>query len=308
MANVHTTLTSLFDDIADAIRENTPVTEQIKADAFPTYIRMLGYDGTIPATPSVLDSCPWDFIRWASDQGIADLLWSVGDRKQILLNGLIGALNLSNYSLYAFIIGFNHNSNHEGDNRVHFQIGKSYKSEGTDICLVDNYYYTSGSSAAFRINTSLTSSGGWNSSYMRNSICGTSKSSTFGNIIGAIPAELRNAIKSVTKYTNNTGKTSSSSAVTSTTDLFFLLSEYELFGIIEESNRYEANFQEQYSYYKAGNSKIKYRQDDQSTSVAYWLRSPSAKRSNMFCRCISRGESSYHPPNDSLGFSPAFCV
>ena len=67
MANVHTTLTSLFDDIADAIRDNTPVTEQIKADAFPAYIRMLGYDGTIPATPSVLDSCPWDFIRWASD-------------------------------------------------------------------------------------------------------------------------------------------------------------------------------------------------------------------------------------------------
>ena len=68
MANVHTTLTSLFDDIADAIRENTPVTEQIKADAFPAYIRMLGYDGTIPDTPSVLNSCSWDFIRFVTNQ------------------------------------------------------------------------------------------------------------------------------------------------------------------------------------------------------------------------------------------------
>lgn len=308
MANVHTTLKSLFDDVADAIRASSNITEQIKADAFPAYIRMLGYDGTIPATPSVLNSCSWDFIRWASDEGIADLLWSVGDRKEVLLNGTIGELTLSNYSVYAFIIGFNHNSQHEGEGLTHFQIGKSSASGGTDICLVDNYYYNTGSSRAFRMNTSFTSSGGWSSSHMRNSICGTSKSSTSGNIIGAIPAELRNAIKSVTKYTNNTGKTSSSSAVTSTTDLFFLLSEYELFGTISYSNKYEEDYQEQYSYYKAGNSKVKCRHDDKSTAVAYWLRSPSAKTSNFFVRCISRGSSSDFQAHSCLGFAPAFCV
>lgn len=82
------------------------------------------------------------------------------------------------------------------------------------------------------MNTSNTNSGGWEDSYMRNNICGTSKSTTSGRIMGAIPAELRNALKSVTKYTNNNGSSSASSAVTATTDYFFLLSEYEVFGNI----------------------------------------------------------------------------
>lgn len=39
MANKHSTLTSLFKDIANAIRSKTKATESIKADYFPSYIR-----------------------------------------------------------------------------------------------------------------------------------------------------------------------------------------------------------------------------------------------------------------------------
>lgn len=41
MANVHTTLVSLFDDIADAIRYKTGGTELIIADTFPDEIRAI---------------------------------------------------------------------------------------------------------------------------------------------------------------------------------------------------------------------------------------------------------------------------
>ena len=68
------------------------------------------------------------------------------------------------------------------------------------------------------MNSSATNSGGWNSSQMRTKICGTSLSSYSGTIIAVIPAALRAVLKSVTKYTNNTGKSSAASAVTATTD------------------------------------------------------------------------------------------
>ena len=140
MANVHSSLTALFDDIADAIRGSSPITEQIKADLFPAYISMLGYDGDIPATPSVLNSCSWDFIRWASDEGIADLIWNIGDRKKITFSGAIGGSASFNLSPCVYIIGFNHNEDIEGKNRIHFGTFFTDLTGGTDITLVDSYY------------------------------------------------------------------------------------------------------------------------------------------------------------------------
>ena len=172
----------------------------------------------------------------------------------------------------------------------------------------DGSYNSSGSSAAFRMNTSRTNSGGWEDSYMRNNICGTSKSTTSGRIMGAIPAELRNALKSVTKYTNNNGSSSASSAVTTTTDYFFLLSEYEVFGNITYSNTYEANYQQQYAYYSAGNSKVKYQHNSTGSAAYWWLRSPRAGYSYFFVFVNTDGTVNDYSAHTSLGFAPGFCV
>ncbi len=261
-----------------------------------------------PTYSSVLDENTWEQISEASSSGVAENIWEVGDRKQVTLNGTVGSLSLSNFSTYAFIIGFNHNSGREGSGRIHFQLAKTALSGGTDICFTDGQYPNTGSSAAFRMNTSNTNSGGWEDSYMRNNICGTSKSTTSGRIMGAIPAELRNALKSVTKYTNNNGSSSVSSAVTATTDYFFLLSEYEVFGNITYSNSYEANYQQQYAYYSAGNSKVKYRHNSTGSAAYWWLRSPNAGNSNYFVRVSAGGTVNYYSAYLSLGFAPGFCV
>lgn len=262
---------------------------------------------SLPAPGKALDNYTWDEISQISSANSGESYFSVGDRKQITLNGTIGRLTLSNYSTYAFIIGFNHNSSREGSGRIHFQLAKTALSGGTDICFIDDSYNSTGSSAAFRMNTSNTNSGGWKDSYMRNNICGTSKTSTSGRIMGAIPADLRNALKSVTKYTNNNGSSSASSAVTATTDYFFLLSEYEVFGNIAYSNTYEANYQQQYAYYSAGNSKVKYRHTSTSSTALWWLRSPRASSSVYFVSVSTSGvfaDNAY----TSLGFAPGFCV
>lgn len=267
------------------------------------------YSITLSFVDDVLNNNDWDTISEVSSAGEAANYWSVGDRKQVTLNGTVGSCSFSNFSTYAFIIGFNHNSSREGSNKIHFQLAKTALSGGTDICFTDSSYNSSGSSAAFRMNTSNTNSGGWEDSYMRNSICGTSKTSTSGRFMGAIPAALRNALKSVTKYTDNTGNAStSSSAVTATTDYIFLLSEYEVFGSCSVANSNEASRQQQYAYYSAGNSKVKYRHTSTSSVAFWWLRSACRYNSNYFAYVNTSGNVDGGYANFSLGVAPGFCV
>lgn len=262
-----------------------------------------------PTISPVLDENTWDQISEASSSGVASQIWKVGDRKEIVLNGTVGALTFNDYHTYAFIIGFDHNASREGSNRIHFQFAKTALSGGTDICFTDSSYNSRGNSAAFRMNTRRsTNSGGWEDSYMRKNICGTSKTTTSGRIMGAIPAELRNALKSVTKYTNNTGESIASNAVTATTDYFFLLSEYEVSGDITASNNYEANYQQQYAYYSAGNSKVKYRHNSTGSAARWWLRSANRNNSDGFMSVHTNGLVYNYGANYSLGIAPGFCV
>lgn len=257
----------------------------------------------------VLNNNTWEQIAKASDEGIASTLWKVGDRKEIVLNGTVGALTFEDYHTYAYIIGFDHNAAVEGDHRIHFQLAKTALSGGTDICFTDGQYLNTGSSTAFRMNTSSTNSGGWEDSYMRKNILGTSKTSYSGRFIGVLPSALRNVLKSVTKYTDNTGNAStSSSAVTATTDYIFLLSEYEVFGSCSIANSNEASRQQQYAYYSAGNSKVKYRHTSTSSTARWWLRSARRGSSRTFANVNTNGNVYANNANLSYGVAPGFCV
>lgn len=268
------------------------------------------YSLTLSFVSSTLNNNEWSVIKSVSDAGQGANYWSIGDRKAVTLNGTVGKLSLSNVTTYAFIIGFNHNSSVEGTNRIHFQLAKTALSGGTDVCLCDSSYNSTVSATGyFSMNSSRTNSGGWASSQMRTNICGTSLSSYSGTIIAVIPAALRAVLKSVTKYTDNTGGGSTAaSAVTATTDYFFLLSEFEVFGSISYGNTNEKNKQAQYAYYSAGNSKIKYKHDGTSTAADWWLRSPYASYSNRFVIVYADGTVDYYYAYCSLGFAPGFCV
>ena len=267
------------------------------------------YAVAILLVSSTLNNNDWSAIKSVSDAGQGANYWSIGDRKAVTLNGTVGALTLSNYTTYAFIIGFNHNASVEGANRIHFQLAKTALSGGKDVCLCDKSYDSTVSTTGyFSMNSSGTTSGGWKSSQMRTKICGTSLSSYSGTIIAVIPAALRGVLKSVTKYTDNTGNSSAASAVTATTDYFFLLSEYEVFGAIRRGNPNESNKQAQYSYYSAGNRKVKYNHRATSTAVYWWLRSPRASNSTNFVPVNDDGTASTSSANYSNGFAPGFCV
>ena len=272
------------------------------------------YDTTLVFISPILNDNSWETIREISDAGTGENFWSIGDRKEVTLNGTVGALTLSNYTTYAFIIGFNHNAELEGSNRIHFQLAKTALSGGTDVCFCDDEYapeseWSRPGAGYFVMNASNTNSGGWKSSQMRTNICGTSLSSYSGTIIAVIPAALRAVLKSVTKYTDNTANGgSTASYVTATTDYFFLLSEFEVFGSISYGNTNEKNKQAQYAYYSAGNSKIKYKHNRTSVAALYLLRSPQAGASDRFVYINTDDTHNATVAGCSLGFAPGFCV
>ena len=269
------------------------------------------YSLTLFFVSSTLNNNEWSVIKSVSDAGQGANYWSIGDRKEVTLNGKVGHLTLSNYKTYAFIIGFNHNASVEGTNRIHFQLAKTALSGGKDVCLCDSSYNVDVSATGyFSMNKSQQNSGGWESSQMRTKICGTSLSSYSGTIIAVIPEALRAVLKSVTKYTDNTanGGGSTASHVTATTDYFFLLSEFEVFGSITYGNTYEKNKQVQYAYYSAGNSKSKYKHNETNTGASWWLRSPLPRGKDSFGYVQPNGNGNGWYANFSMGFAPGFCV
>lgn len=265
---------------------------------------------------TTLNDNDWSIISKVSDAGQGANFWSVGDRKAVTLNGTVGALTLSNYTAYAFILGFNHNSGYEGNNRIHFQFGKTALTAGTDVAFIDSNYSSTSSTTAFRMNTSNTNVGGWSSSYMRSTICGdivyvgSNFTPVYTGFLGVLPSELRSVLKSVTKYTDNTGNSSTAAAnVTATTDYIFLLAEYEVFGSISYANTNESAKQAQYAYYSAGNSKVKYRHSATGSTAVWVLRSPSRSNATSFiCVSTSGSASNGYAANGSRGFTPGFCV
>jgi hypothetical protein len=311
------------------------------------YTAYTGTDATCSVTASfisaTLNDNTWAEIKGVSDAGTGANYWSVGDAKQITINGTVGTTTFSNFTTYAFIIGFNHNSAKEGNNRIHFQIGKTAVG-GTDICLCDSAYNTNAGysgTKAFAINHWGTNSspyntnyGGWSACDMRYDILGSTDTqpSVYGKtkttaavgydasdttatnpvantLMAALPSDLRSVMKSCTKYSDNKGGGSdTSSYVTATKDYLWLLSEFEVQGTRTYANSAEQNYQAQYAYYSAGNSKIKYKHDGTTTAADWWLRSVASSFTNYFCRVSTDGSADSGSSRNSRGVAPAFCV
>lgn len=259
---------------------------------------------------STLNSNSWAAIKAASDADEGANYWSAGDTKAITINGTVGNFTFSNLSINAFILGFNHNSSKEGTHRIHWQLGKI---SGTMVGLCDNQYGNNVNGAGyFHMNDSNTNVGGWKDSSMRKTLLGNSNSPTSplaNSLMAALPSDLRAVMKSVTKYTDNTGNASNSSGnVTATTDYLWLLAEFEVQGGRSYANQYEQNSQLQYDYYKAGNSKIAYKHTAVGTAVWWWLRSPTYDYNGNFCGVSAGGGTDSGTAYYSAALLPGFAT
>ena len=254
---------------------------------------------------TTLNENPWALIKQISNNGTASNFWKVGDAKTITINGTIADASFNNLSINVFIAEFNHNASFEGGNRIHFLLGKSTSDISKMVGLTASYNLTN---SGFVMNTSSTSYGGWSDSYMRKKILDQNASEPSSNsLMAALPSDLRSVLKIVDKYSNN--GTGSSPNISQSSDYLFLLSEYEINGTVYSCANSEKNYQTQYDYFKAGNSKICYRFDDQSSVGAWWTRSPGSNTSSRFVYMAANGNgTSSDNANISHALIVGFCV
>ena len=255
---------------------------------------------TVDCYAALFNTASYSEISTASRNGTAASLWSLGDAKAVTLNGTVGAYTFSNETTYMFIVAFDHNSSVEmnGAHHIVCSFAKSAATGSKDIAFTDTAYGQSTLSPCFHMNSSGMNSGGWASSYMRQTIC-----SQFKN---ALPSDLKAVLRSRTIYTDNTGNGSgnNSSNVTATTDTIYLPSEFEVQGSCNYANSYEQNHQQQLAYYKNGASKIRYKSDNVSTAAWWWVRSPSFNDSYFFCTVSTDGGPSNDSAYSARGFAP----
>ena len=271
---------------------------------------------------SVLNENDWSVIKSVADASQGANYWAVGDRKAVTVNGTVGTQAI-NGTYYVYILGFNHNSSREGTG-ITFGTFKTALSGGTDICLVDSHYndYSTGGQKWFNMNhSSNTNSGGWKGCDLRYDVLGstnsnnndagttTATSPVSGTLMAALPSDLRAVMKPMTIYTDNTGGGSNTASyVTASVDYLPLLAEFEIFGTRSYANSAEQNYQQQYQYYKNGNSKVKYRHSSTSSTALWWERSPNYNASYYFCRVYTNGDADYYSAWYSFGLAPAFRV
>lgn len=325
-------VTSSATGVATVSRSGNTVTvshvNQTNGEATITVSCTAGTNYSAPASKTVkvtaefilatLNDNSWAAIHSVSGTGAS--YWAVGDRKAVAVSGTVGTQAV-NGTYYAYIIGFNHNSSKEG-NGITFGTFKTALSGGTDICLVDGKYdgYSTNGTKYFNMNhSSNTNSGGWKGCDLRYDVLGstntndgdatatTATNPVANTLMAALPSDLRAVMQPMTIYTDNTGGGSdNASYVTKTTDYLPLLAEYEIFGTRTYANSAEKNYQAQYAYYSAGNSKVKYRHSATGSTAWWWERSPNYNNSNNFCNVNTNGNANNNNARNSNGVAPDF--
>lgn len=305
------------------------------------------YNVVLTGPSRILNNNSWSVIRKISDSGKASSLWSVGDRKAVTLNGYIDdRLTLNNFTCYVFILGFDHNMANEHDedynqvHSIHFQGFKTALSGGKDIAICDTYYgnstrndrsngekrkYVASMWVYGSLPTTLNQLASYTNSYM-------SKTTLNVHMLAALPTELQNNIKVVSKYifTSLSSKSPYYWGGGYMYKKLWLISEFECTGAVNigpnnAGTKLEANKSNclQYAYYKAGNSVLKYKHDAQSTLCAYYLRTPDgdsagsatlpqtpmwgAITTEVSSGTWGKGVVRYNLC-ESIGIAPCFCV
>lgn len=312
-----------YADIAAAIRSKNETNNKYKPSEMAAAIDAIEgtkyeeYLGEITGF-GTLENTSWADIKTIAASGGAENYWAVGDTKSVYFKGTVGTLAID-ATYYAYILGFDHNAEIEGTG---ITFGCFKTQSGVDIALCDSLHgstATNGTKYFNMYHSAGSNAGGWGNCDLRYDILGstqakgtdaTSEAVTNpvpNTFMAALPDDLRAVIKPTTIYTNNVGGSGdTASKVTATIDYLYLLSEFEVFGVRASANSAEQNYQKQYDYFKAGNSKLKYRHDTNAVS-GWWTRS-SDTGIYSFCGIDTGGKIVGYGAHASYNIAPIFRV
>ena len=202
----------------------------------------------------------WAAIIKACQEKRVPNTWNVGDRCNMTINNRTYAID---------IIGKNHDDYADGSGKapLTFQMHTTYATQ-------------------YKMNDNDSNSGGWAGCLLRGN-------GGFKTIKSKMPAEVVTAMKAVTKKTTAGG---ASSAIDTTEDTLFLLSEIEVQGTRTHSYAGEGT---QYAYYQTAANRKK--------NSAWYLRSPRTSSTTCFCRTGWNGEADWSVASEVDGIAAAWC-
>ena len=170
-----------------------------------------------------------------------------------------------------------------------------------------------------KMNSSITNSGGWESSLMRTNLNSTTAADGMINLSDlekdtAIGSNIiKSVMKNYIKTYNNAG------SITTCNDKLWLLACSEIwnngyngtgtygYAVASEGNQYKY-YADINATYNSGNSKL-YKMYQGSTSSSYWwLRSPYYGDSNRFCYVDGNGYSTANYASTTYGVAPGFAI
>lgn len=202
----------------------------------------------------------WAAIIKACQEKQVPNTWNVGDSCNMTINNKTYAID---------IIGKNHDDYADGSGKapLTFQMHTTYATQ-------------------YKMNGAEDNSCGWKNCLVRTS-------NAFPALKKVMPAEVVAALKAVTKKTTAGG---ASSAIDTTEDTLFLLSEIEVQGTRTYSYAGEGT---QYEYYKTAANRKKNR--------AWYLRSPRLNNTSCFDRTGWNGEADWSVASEVDGIAAAWC-
>jgi len=221
-----------------------------------------------PVTDFGTISDSWAEIFAAEDNGTYKTKYSIGDTKQLSVNGK---------NIYMQIVAFD----------------TDVLASGTGTAKIT--WIAKGFAETHRMNATNTNTDGWPASEMRSWLRET--------LLPTIDSTVRNRIVEVTKTYYDYTTTST----LSTSDTIWLPSYREIFGNSTNSTNYELSGVDYTSFFTDNNSKIKYNITSGSISNWY-LRSANSSSATNFRYVISTGSSSISSASYTSGVCPGFCT
>ena len=266
------------------VTKTDQMTQEVGVDSTGKLFTLPAEDSITWATNDEIDdlfvsptfsSSTWEEINQYSEMGLASTYFNVGDEKTIQLS--------TGEQVTLVILGFNHDDLSDGS-------GKAGITFGMKNLLA----------AEYRMNATNTNTGGWNDSEMR--------TSTMQTLFSQLPSDLQSVIKQVNKKAT---AGSISTAITTSADKLWLLSEVEVDGTTTAGYADEG---EQYEYWKTVKDgtvradRIKYLSNGSGSANYWWLRSPVVPNNTGFRRISNSGSITNVIAGNDYGVSFGFCV
>lgn len=221
----------------------------------------------------IFETASWSSIQKAALAGVAGNFYAVGSTRTVTLkNGNTITLRVANNSgdLYERSDG---------------------SMTGFILEFVDLWPTT------YYMNPTNTNAGGWDASYMRNTVMPL--------ILEQLPDELLGVIATVKVKSCKSG---TDGTIVESLDKLFLPAERELFGSRQYSRIEEWNILKQWQYYAQNNTNAARTKKRNGSANGYWERSAYSDNRNTFCIVNSDGSAYINGAYNSTGIGPGICI